>query len=82
MDVPRESRAWEGHPAPFPAELPRRLIKLLSFPGDTVLDPFVGSGTSAVVATKLGRRVYGYDISETYVESARRRVAAQQEVAA
>lgn len=79
---PGESRAWEGHPAPFPAELPRRLIKLLSFPGDTVLDPFVGSGTSAVVATKLGRRVYGYDISETYVESARRRVAAQQEVAA
>lgn len=79
---PGESRPWEGHPAPYPAELPRRLIKLLSFPGDVVLDPFVGSGTTAVVAAKLGRRVYGYDISPVYVESARRRVAAQQEVAA
>lgn len=79
---PGESRAWEGHPAPFPAELPRRLIKLLSFPGDVILDPFVGSGTTAIVAARLGRQVYGYDISEAYIESARRRVAAQERSAA
>ena len=67
---------------PFPPELPRRLIKLLSFPGDVVLDPFIGSGTTAIVAHNLGRTVYGYDIYEAYIESARRRVVAQQGVAA
>lgn len=56
-------------------ELPRRLIKLLSFPGDTVLDPFCGSGTVAVACQELGRRFLGFDVSEEYVESARRRVA-------
>ena len=79
---PGESRRWENHPVPFPPELPRRLIKLLSFPGDVVLDPFIGSGTTAIVAHNLGRTVYGYDISEAYIESARRRVVAQQGVAA
>jgi site-specific DNA-methyltransferase (adenine-specific) len=69
-----ESHAWEGHPAPFPEELPERLIKLLSFPGDTVLDPFLGSGTTAVVAHRLGRKCYGYDLSAEYIDSAKRRL--------
>jgi site-specific DNA-methyltransferase (adenine-specific) len=71
-----ESRAWEGHPAPFPEELPRRLILLLSFPRDVVADPFLGSGTTAVAALRLGREIAGFDLSAEYVESARRRVAA------
>jgi site-specific DNA-methyltransferase (adenine-specific) len=54
------------HPAPFPPELPRRLIKLYSFVEDVVLDPFVGSGTTCVVAKELGRRSVGIDIDERY----------------
>ena len=56
----------EGHPAPFPLELPHRLIKLYSFYGDTVLDPFIGSGTTAEAALKLGRNVIGYEINPEY----------------
>ena len=51
-DFPGESRTQYRHPAAFPEELPRRLIKLFSFPGDTVLDPFLGSGTTCAVAKK------------------------------
>jgi site-specific DNA-methyltransferase (adenine-specific) len=72
---PGESRPWEGFPAAFPEELPRRLIKLLSFPGDTVLDPFAGSGTTIVAAHKLGCRAIGVDCSEAYVGSTRRQLA-------
>lgn len=67
---------WEGHPAPFPLELPRRLILLLSFPGDVVLDPFVGSGTTALAALQLGRQAIGLDRSQQYVDSTLRRLAA------
>ena len=52
-----------GHPAPFPEELPRRLIKLYSYPDDLVLDPFAGSGTTLVSARKLGRRAVGVEIN-------------------
>jgi DNA modification methylase len=61
-----------GHPAPFPDELPRRLIKLYSFHGDNVLDPFVGSGTTVRVAEELGRNGIGYDVNPDYIELARR----------
>jgi site-specific DNA-methyltransferase (adenine-specific) len=64
-----------GYPAAFPPELPRRLIKLLSFPGDLVVDPFLGSGTTAVVAAALGRRVYGCDLNPDAVRLAQARVA-------
>ncbi len=57
-----------GHPAPFPEELPRRLIKLHSFYGDVILDPFVGSGTTVKVAKELGRRGIGYDINPEYIK--------------
>ena len=66
-----------GHPAPFPEELPRRLIKLYSFYGDTVLDPFVGSGTVIVSAVKLGRIAIGYDINPDYVKLSQNRMSQQ-----
>jgi DNA modification methylase len=56
----------EEHPAPFPDELPKRLIKLYSFFGDTVLDPFLGTGTTAKVALELGRKAIGYELNEDY----------------
>jgi site-specific DNA-methyltransferase (adenine-specific) len=72
---PGESRPWMGHPAPFPPELPRRLIKLLSYVGDTVLDPFVGSGTTVLEAHQLGREALGFDICPEYIDQSRRRIA-------
>lgn len=73
-----ETQAWEGHPAPYPYELPRRLIKLLSFPGDVVLDPFVGSGTTILAASRLGRQAVGFDRSSQYVASTLRRVVGRR----
>jgi modification methylase len=70
-----ESAKRIGHPAPFPIELPHRLIQLYSFETDIVLDPFMGSGTTAVAALRSGRKFIGYEIVEEYVELARKRVA-------
>jgi site-specific DNA-methyltransferase (adenine-specific) len=64
-----------GHPAPFPEELPRRCIKLLSRVGDVVYDPFLGSGTTAAVALDCGRRALGSDISAEYLSMAAERLA-------
>jgi len=61
-----------GHPAPFPEELPRRLIKLYSYPGDLVLDPFCGSGTTLVAASRLRRRSLGVEINPVFCELATR----------
>ena len=68
-------RRNDDHEAKFPLELPRRLIRLLTDPGETVLDPFVGSGTSAVAAIQLQRKYVGIDAEPRYVRLARRRVA-------
>jgi DNA modification methylase len=57
----------EGHPAPFPDEMPMRLIKLYSFYGDTVLDPFGGTGTTAKMALKLGRKAIVYELNSDYL---------------
>lgn len=65
-----------GHPAPFPEELPYRLIQLYSFETDVVLDPFIGSGTTAMAAKKTGRTYIGYDVVEEYLELAEKRVEA------
>lgn len=64
----------ENHPAPFPDELPRRIIKLYSFYGDTVLDPFLGSGTTSKVALELGRNSIGYEINEEYVKTIKKKI--------
>jgi len=56
-----------GHEAMFPEELPRRLLRMFSFPGDTVLDPFLGSGTTVKVALELGRNAVGYEINEDFL---------------
>ena len=63
------------HPAPFPVELPERLIRLHTFADDLVLDPFMGSGTTLVAAARTGRRYVGYDLDPAYVEIARTRLA-------
>jgi modification methylase len=58
----------KGHPAPFPLELPRRLINLFSYPGDTVVDPFAGTGTTLIAAREVGRRGVGYELSAAYCQ--------------
>jgi len=69
-----ESARRIGHPAPFPEELPYRLIQLYSFTGDIILDPFMGSGTTAVSAIKSDRKFVGYDISKEYIDLAEKRL--------
>lgn len=68
-------RRNDDHPAMFPEELARRVIKLFSDPGEIILDPFVGSGTTAVAALRLGRHFIGIDKEEKYTELANRRVS-------
>ncbi len=72
---PAVSARQIGHPAPFPEELPRRLIELYTFRGDVVLDPFCGSGTTCLAAKRLGRHYLGFDIDKNYAALARRRLA-------
>ena len=74
-----ESAKRIGHPAPFPVELPYRLIELYSFKSDVVLDPFMGSGTSAIAALKAGRDYVGYEINAKYVELANKRIVSYKE---
>lgn len=64
-----------GHPAPFPEELPHRLIKLYSFKDDIILDPFLGSGTTSLSALKNNRNYVGYDTNEKYIQLADRRTS-------
>ena len=71
---PTTSAKKAKHPAPFPVELPRRLIHLYSFVGDNVLDPFMGSGTTAEAAIETGRHYIGYEINEEYIGVSKERV--------
>jgi len=64
-----------GHPAPFPEELPHRLIQLYSFKNDIVLDPFCGSGTTCLAALRNNRYYIGYEINPEYVELANKRIS-------
>lgn len=63
-----------SHPAPYPVELAQRLIRMFSFVGDTVLDPFAGSGTTALAAMRCGRDSIGYEVVPKYAKAARRRL--------
>jgi site-specific DNA-methyltransferase (adenine-specific) len=74
---PAQSAHKVGHPAPFPVELPYRLIQLYSYEGEVVLDPFMGSGQTALAALKSGRRYIGYETNAGYVKRARARIAEQ-----
>lgn len=65
-----------GHPAPFPVELAHRCIQLYTFGGDVVLDPFMGSGQTAIAARKSGRRYVGYEVNEDYVRLSEERIRA------
>ena len=69
-----ESKKKVGHPAPFPIELPKRCIKLFSYVGDIVLDPFLGSGTTLIASYQLNRKVIGFEIDEGYCELAYNRL--------
>ncbi len=74
-EISPESATRVNHPAPFPVELPKRLIELYTYQGDLVLDPFMGSGSSAVAAVRTGRHYIGFDTDEDYVRAAELRIA-------
>lgn len=67
-----------GHPAPFPVELPHRLINLYSYEGDVVLDPFCGSGSTCIAAIQNNRNFIAYDIKKEYIELAKKRISNQK----
>ncbi len=69
-----EKASKVGHPAPFPVELPYRLIQLYTFEGDVVLDPFVGAGTTCIAALKTKRKYVAYDIDKKYCNLAEKRI--------
>ena len=73
-NFPAESARKVGHPAPFPVELPRRLIQLYTFEGEVVLDPFMGSGQTAIAALKSNRHYVGYETEGKYVALANQRI--------
>jgi site-specific DNA-methyltransferase (adenine-specific) len=70
-----ESAKRIGHPAPFPIELPYRLIQLYSYKDDIVLDPFMGSGTTALAAMNSNRNYVGFELSEEYCNLAKNRIS-------
>lgn len=78
-EIPPESATRVGHPAPFPVALPERLIHLYTYRGDLVLDPFMGSGTTAVAALRAERHFVGYDTDADYVALATQRVAEERD---
>lgn len=77
---PGESKKKIGHPAPFPIELPKRCIKLFSFVGDTILDPFMGSGTTLIAAYLTKRKAIGIDIDKSYCELAKNRLLKEAKI--
>jgi site-specific DNA-methyltransferase (adenine-specific) len=74
-EIAPEKATKVGHPAPFPVELPQRLIELYTYEDDVVLDPFMGSGSAAVAALRTGRHYVGFDTDASYVKIAEQRIA-------
>jgi site-specific DNA-methyltransferase (adenine-specific) len=77
-EMPPESATRVGHPAPFPVELPKRLIELFTYENDVVLDPFMGSGTTAVAALRTSRHYVGFDTDRAYITRANARIAEER----
>jgi DNA modification methylase len=77
-EIPPESAVRVGHPAPFPVELPERLIHLYTYRGDLVLDPFMGSGTTAIAALRTDRHYVGYETDVSYVNIANSRITSEK----
>lgn len=76
-EIPSESATKIGHPAPFPVALPKRLIELYTYEDDLILDPFLGSGTTAVAAIQSGRHYVGFDTEAEYINLARQRLESE-----
>jgi DNA modification methylase len=76
--VESETEWFKGHEAVFPEEIPRRLLRMYSFVGDTVLDPFLGSGTTTRAAINLGRNSIGYEINDDLIPVIKRRLGLNQ----
>jgi site-specific DNA-methyltransferase (adenine-specific) len=74
-----ESKKKVGHPAPFPLELPKRCIKLFSYIGDVVLDPFLGSGSTLIACKNFNRKGIGVEIDKKYCELAKQRILNETE---
>ncbi|QNI31197.1 site-specific DNA-methyltransferase [Alloacidobacterium dinghuense] len=79
-DLPGASTTKSKHPAPYPIELAERLIKLFSFAGDTILDPFLGTGSTTAAAIRTGRNSIGIEIEPSYLEVARQKISALSRV--
>lgn len=78
-EIAPESATRVGHPAPFPVELPKRLIELYTYENDVVLDPFMGSGSAAIAALRTRRRFIGFDTDDGYVRAAQLRIDEERE---
>jgi DNA modification methylase len=78
-EMPTESATRVGHPAPFPVELPKRLLELYTYESDVVLDPFMGSGTTAVAALRTRRHFIGFETDRPYITRANKRIAEEKE---
>lgn len=78
-EIAPQSATKVGHPAPFPVELPQRLIELYTYQGDVVLDPFMGSGSTAVASVRTERHYIGFDTDPSYVDTAEARIATERQ---
>lgn len=73
-EIAPESAKRIGHPAPYPIEIPRRFIEVMTVKDSLVLDPFMGSGTTAIAAKELGRNYIGFELNEEYINLANERL--------